>query len=61
MDALVAKSEMFQQKVNHAMAGKKFRFAHLLLNYYNNIQNIWLELFRKIFIPKMCRNHMEIN
>ena len=38
MDALVAKSEMFQQKVNHAMAGKKFRFAHLLLNCYNSIQ-----------------------
>ena len=35
MDALVNKSEMFQQKVKQMMDDEKFRFAHLLLNYYN--------------------------
>ena len=35
MDALVNKSEIFQQKVKQMMDDEKFRFAHLLLNYYN--------------------------
>lgn len=35
MDALVNKSEIFQQKVKQMMDDEKFRFAYLLLNYYN--------------------------
>ena len=35
MHALVNKSEIFQQKVKQMMDDEKFRFAHLLLNYYN--------------------------
>ena len=35
MDALVAKSEMFQQKVNQMMGDEKFRFANLLLSCCN--------------------------
>ena len=47
MDALVAKSEMFQQKVNQTMVGEKFRFANLPLNCYNIQSSSERSLFRK--------------